>query len=180
MSRWQFRLSGTGGQGVITAAIILGEAGVLEGKEVVQTQSYGPEARGGASKAEVIIDNKAIHYPKVITPDILLAMSQQAADKYGQDIKENSYVIIDSGLVKEYKNDKAKIIPIPITQLAKENVGRELVANIVALGALVGVTEVVSVDKAKEAVIARIPKGTEEINMKAFELGLEYARKLIK
>ena len=178
MNRWEFRLSGTGGQGLITAGIILAEAAVIEGKEVVQSQSYGPEARGGASKAEVIIDSKKIHYPKVTIPDVLLAMSPEAAQKYGAEIKDGGLIIIDSSLVENFTNEKAKkIIQIPITKLAKEEIGKTFVANIIAISALVGITKVVSFESLKEAVLNRIPKGTEEINTKALEIGWQWADK---
>jgi 2-oxoglutarate ferredoxin oxidoreductase subunit gamma len=171
MKRWEFRLSGSGGQGLITAGIILGEAAVIEGKEVVQSQSYGPEARGGASKAEVIIDDKTINYPKVVIPDLLLAMSLEAADKYGSEIKENGIIILDSSMVSGFKNEKAQIIEIPITKLAKKEIGKTFVANIIAVSILVRLTEVVSFDSLKKAILSRIPKGTEDINLKALEIG---------
>ncbi|MDK2822976.1 MAG: 2-oxoglutarate ferredoxin oxidoreductase subunit gamma [Clostridia bacterium] len=176
MKRWKFRLSGSGGQGLITAGIILGEAAVIEGKEVVQSQSYGPEARGGASKAEVIIDDKKINYPKVVIPEVLLAMSQEAADKYGTEIEDNGLIIIDSSMVNNFKNDKAKIVNIPITKLAKEEIGKTFVANIIAISALVNLTKVVSFDSLKQAVLNRIPKGTEDINLKALEIGWKWAQ----
>jgi len=175
MSRSQFRLSGSGGQGLITAGIILGEAAVIAGKEVVQSQSYGPEARGGASKAEVIIDDKSINYPKVIIPDVLLAMSQEAADKYGSEIKENGLIIIDSAMVSNFRNEKARIVEIPITMLAKKEIGKSLVANIIAIAAVVALTKVVSFENLKEAVLNKVPKGTEEMNTRALELGWEKA-----
>lgn len=178
MKRWEFRLSGTGGQGLITAGIILAEAAVIEGKEVVQSQSYGPEARGGASKAEVIIDTKKINYPKVQIPNVLLTMSPEAAQKYGSEIKEGGTIIIDSSLVENFTNEKAKIIQIPITKLAKEEIGKTFVANIIAISALVGITKVVSFESLKEAVLNRIPKGTEEINTKALEIGWQWAEKV--
>lgn len=174
MNRWEFRLSGTGGQGLITAGIILAEAAVIEGKEVVQSQSYGPEARGGASKAEVIIDVKKINYPKVLIPDILLAMSQEAAQKYGSEIKEGGIIVIDSSMVDNFQNERAKIIEIPITKLAKDQIGKIFTANIIAISALVALTQVVSFDSLKQAVLNRIPKGTEEINTKAMEIGWQW------
>jgi len=177
MTRWEFRLSGTGGQGLITAGIILGEAAVIEGKEVVQSQSYGPEARGGASKAEVIIDVKSINYPKVILPDIILAMSQEAAQKYGSEIRDGGMIVIDSSMVENFKNEKAKVIEIPITKLAKDEIGKTFTANIIAISALVCLTQVVSFDSLKQAVLNRIPKGTEEINTKALELGWQWAKR---
>lgn len=175
MDKIQFRLSGTGGQGLITAGIILGEAAVLDSKEVIQTQSYGPEARGGASKAEVIISEKELFYPKVSVPDFILAMSQEAANKYGKEIKDGGVILIDSSMVSNFENPKAKIIEIPITKLAREEIGKNFVANIIALGAVVGLTKIVSFESLKEAVLSRIPKGTEEINTKALELGLQWA-----
>ncbi|KJS83399.1 MAG: 2-oxoglutarate ferredoxin oxidoreductase subunit gamma [Peptococcaceae bacterium BICA1-8] len=176
MKRWEFRLSGSGGQGLITAGIILGEAAVLEGKEVVQSQSYGPEARGGASKAEVIIDTKKIHYPKVVLPDIILAMSQEAAQKYGSEIKENGIIVIDSSMVDDFKHDKVKVLKIPITKLAKDEVGKTFTANIIAIAFLVGLTKVVSFDSLKQAVLNRIPKGTEAMNTKAMEIGWQWSQ----
>jgi len=176
MNRWEFRLSGTGGQGLITAGIILGEAAVIEGKEVVQSQSYGPEARGGASKAEVIIDTKNINYPKVVLPDILLAMSQEAAKKYGSEIKEGGMIVVDSSMVEDFKNEKAKVIEIPITKLAKDEIGKTFTANIIAISALVGLTQVVSFESLKQAVLNSIPKGTEEINIKALNLGWQWSK----
>ncbi|MGI6226754.1 MAG: 2-oxoacid:acceptor oxidoreductase family protein [Peptococcales bacterium] len=175
MKRWEFRLSGTGGQGLITAGIILAEAAVIEGKEVVQSQSYGPEARGGASKAEVIIDTKKINYPKIVIPDILLAMSQEAVIKYGSEIKEGGIIVIDSSMIDNFQNNKAQITEIPITKLAKDEVGKVFTANIIAISALVKITQVVSFDSLKQAVLSRIPKGTEEINTKALELGWQWA-----
>lgn len=166
----QIRLSGSGGQGVITAAIIMAEAAVAEGKEAVQSQSYGPEARGGASKAEVIIADKAIFHPKVTAPDIVLSMTQKAADKYYRDLKKDGLLIIDEDLVPnapEFSN----IIKIPITRLAVEQLGKELFANMVALGALVKVVRIVSIDTIKASVAKRVPPATIEQNMKAIEIG---------
>ena len=174
MEKIQFRLSGTGGQGLITAGIILGEAAVLDNKEVIQTQSYGPEARGGASKAEVIISNDEIFYPKVSVPDFLLTMSKEAAKKYGQEIKEGGIILVDSSMVSNFENPQAKIIEIPITKLAREEIGKNFVANIIALGAIVGITKIVTFESLKEAVLNRIPTGSEEINIKALELGLQW------
>src|SRR5574344_919094 len=115
--RKQLRLSGSGGQGVITAAIIFAEAAVAEGKEAVQSQSYGPEARGGASKSEVIIDDGPIYHPHVKTPDVVLAMTQKAADKYYGDLHEDGILVLDTDLVPEppaFKN----IVRVPITKIA--------------------------------------------------------------
>lgn len=168
----EIRLSGSGGQGVITAGIILAEAAILEGKEAIQSQSYGPEARGGASKAEVMISEKFIYHPKVIQPDILLAMTQQAAVKYSADNKENTIVIIDEDLVPE-PPASSHLVKVPITRLAKEKLGRDLFANIVALGALVKATGVVSFETIQKAVAHRVPPATIEKNMEALRVGYE-------
>lgn len=166
----QIRLSGSGGQGVITAAIIFAEAAVREGKEAVQSQSYGPEARGGASKAEVIISDKTIYHPKVTTPDIVLAMTQKAADKYYDDLHEDGILIVDEDLVPNVP-DFPNVIKVPITRIAVEQVGKALFANMVALGLLVKVSGLVSFDVIKETVAKRVPPATIEKNTMALELG---------
>ena len=173
----QFRLSGSGGQGLILAGIILAEAAIEDGKEAVQSQSYGPEARGGSSKSEVIISNKAIYYPKVLTPDFLLAMNQEALVKYSSDLKSHSIVIVDSTYIKEVPDYLKQVYSLPITQMAKEQLGRELFANIVALGAIAEITKAVSHSALENAVLARVPKGTEEANRKALALGMSLVSK---
>ena len=172
----QLRLSGSGGQGVITAAIIFAEAAVKEGKEAVQSQSYGPEARGGASKAEVIINDTTIYHPHVEQPDLVLAMTQKAADKYYKDLNASGTLVLDTDLVPE-PPAFAHTIRIPITKLAIEEVGKPLFANIVALGALVHLTKIVSFDTVKECVAKRVPPHTVEQNMKALQVGWDAAAK---
>lgn len=166
----ELRLCGSGGQGLITAGIILAEAAITEGKEAVQAQSYGPEARGGASKAEVIIDNKFIYHPKVVHADVVLAMTQEAADKYAHGLKEDGLVIVDEDLVPEAPQYE-RIIKVPITRLSVEKLGKELFANIVALGLLVKVTEVVSFEAIQKAVANRVPPAFVDKNMEALRLG---------
>lgn len=166
----QIRLSGSGGQGVITAAIILAEAAVEEGRQAVQSQSYGPEARGGASKAEVIISDKPIYHPKVLAPGLVLAMTQKAADKYYKDLRADGTLVLDTDLVPE-PPDFAHIIRIPITKLAVEKVGRALFANIVALGALVHITGLVDFETIKKCVAHRVPPHTVDKNMQALQIG---------
>lgn len=165
------RLTGTGGQGLILAGIILAEAALLEGKNAIQSQSYGPEARGGASKAEVIVADEPIYYPKVLDSDYLLAMSEKAYEKYASGMKQDSVLIIDTTFVEKRPNEKAgKIIALPITQMAKDATGKEMTANIAALGVFAGLG-IVHEEPLKKAILHRIPKGTEELNMKAFDLG---------
>lgn len=167
----QLRLSGSGGQGVITAAIILAEASVMEGKEVVQSQSYGPEARGGASKSEVIIDDKQIQHPHVKNPDVVLAMTQKSADKYSKDITKKGLLILDRDLVPDVPKDVENVIQVPITKLAVEKLGKSLYANIVALGLVTKLTGLVALDTVKKCVARRVPEHTVEKNMKALQIG---------
>jgi len=178
--KWDIRLSGTGGQGLILGGIILASAAVIEGRNAVQSQSYGPEARGGASKAEVIISDEEIFYPKVGNADILLAMSQQAYDKYLPQIKDDTIIIVDTTLVKNIgAADRGRYYQIPITELAKTETGREMTANIVALGAIVGITQVVSDQALEQAVLDRIPAGTSELNIKALTAGMKAGKAAI-
>ncbi len=173
----QLRLSGTGGQGLILAGIILAEAALLDGKNAIQSQSYGPEARGGSSKSEVLISDKVIRYPKITVPNVVLAMSQEACKKYTSDLTENSIMIIDSLFVQNLPDKKYKrAFELPITQTAQTELGKALFANIVALGAIVQITGVVSIDSLIKAVLARVPKGTEEINQKAIQLGIDLVK----
>jgi len=172
--RMEIRLSGSGGQGLITAGMILAEAAAIyDGKFVCQTQSYGPEARGGASKCEVVISGKEIDYPKAIKPDVLLAMNQKSCDTYFFDLKLQGVLFVDATLVKQLATSRA--IDIPFTQLARTKVGHEMVANIVALAALVAVTRVVTLDGLQAAVLSRVPEKTKEMNKKALEVGTEAA-----
>lgn len=179
MERYEVRLSGSGGQGLIFAGIILAEAaGIYDEKYVCQTQSYGPEARGGASKAEVVISDREIDYPKAIKPDLLLAMNQKSCDAYFFDLKPKGMLIIDSTFVKQLPTTRA--IAIPFTQISREKLGKEIGANIVALGALATLSGIVSLNSLEAAVRNRIPRGTEEFNKKALELGIEAAKEAMK
>lgn len=168
----QIRLCGSGGQGVITAAIILADAAIMEGAQVVQSQSYGPEARGGASKAEVIISDKFIYHPKVTKPDIVLALTQQAADKYSVGLCGQGVLIVDEDLVPNSPTH-ANVVKVPMTRLAVEELGKSLFTNIVALGLLVKVTGVVSLETIQKAVAKRVPKATIEKNMQALQIGYD-------
>jgi len=171
-ARYEVRLSGSGGQGLILAGIILAEAAAIyDGKNAVQTQSYGPEARGGASKSEVVISNGEIDYPKVMQPDLLLAMMQEAADSYGSDLKPGGIILVDSSLVRNPPKGE-RVFSLAISEIAKRETGRVIAANIVALGAIVALSGVTSREAIEKAVLARVPKGTEEINRKALHAGL--------
>lgn len=173
----QLRLSGTGGQGLILAGIILAEAALLDGKKAIQSQSYGPEARGGSSKSEVLISNEVIHYPKITMPNVVLAMSQEACKKYTVDLPEDGILITDNQFVGELPEKKfKKIYELPITHTAQEGLGKALFANIVALGAITKITEVVSIASLTKAVLNRVPKGTEDLNEKAIKMGLDLVK----
>jgi 2-oxoglutarate ferredoxin oxidoreductase subunit gamma len=168
--RFEVRLSGSGGQGMILAAVILSEAiGKDAKKNVTQTQSYGPEARGGASKADVVVSSNEIFYPKAMKLDMLLAMTQESLDSYFGDLKEGGILLIDETFITQVPTKK--YFGLELTRLAREEVGIVMVANVIALGAIAAITDVVSKDDLISAVIARAPKGTEEKNRKAVEVG---------
>ena len=176
--RYEIRLSGSGGQGLIIAGIILAEAaGIHDGKYVCQTQSYDPEARGGASKAEVVISDEEIDYPKAIKPDLLLAMNQSSCDTFFFDLKPTGALVVDSTFVKQLPTSRA--VAIPFTQMARTELNKEMAANIIALGALARLTEIVSLGSLEAAVLNRVPRGTEELNRKALQLGIEAAKRYL-
>ncbi|MBF0105774.1 MAG: 2-oxoacid:acceptor oxidoreductase family protein [Deltaproteobacteria bacterium] len=169
---YEIRLSGAGGQGLILIGKVLAEAAAIyDNKNATQSQSYGPEARGGASRSEVIISDGDIDYPKATEVNLLLAMTQEAADKYSHDIKKDGVVIVDSSFVLKNPKGDFQVYSFPITQIAEEKVGKKVVANIVALGVIERVARVVSEEAVINAIRARVPKGTEEINIKAFKCG---------
>jgi 2-oxoglutarate ferredoxin oxidoreductase subunit gamma len=169
--RIKLRIGGSGGQGVVLASVILAEAiAIHDGRQVVQTQSYGPEARGGYCKAELVISNSSIDYPQADNLDILVALNQSSLDEFIKDLKEDGILIVNSDHVGSvsYKNSYA----IPFTTLAREKVGVIQTMNIITLGALSSLTSVVSPAALKEAVLARAPKGTSKTNLEALEIGL--------
>jgi 2-oxoglutarate ferredoxin oxidoreductase subunit gamma len=169
-ARYEIRLSGSGGQGMIFAGTVLAEAiGVEEGKNVCQTQSYGPEARGGASRSDLVVSQGEIYYPKPIKLDVLLALTQEACDTYYPALKEEGVLVVDSGMVDQLPDHE--VHGFPFTQLARDKVGTLMVANIMALGTIAALTKVVSKQALLAAVEKRAPKGTEERNLKAAEIG---------
>jgi 2-oxoglutarate ferredoxin oxidoreductase subunit gamma len=175
--RYEIRFSGSGGQGIITAAIVFAEAaGVHDQKEVCQTQSYGPEARGGSSKAEVVISDLPIDYPKASSPDLLLAMNQASCDAYFSDLKSDGLLVVDSTFVHQVPTSRS--VAIPFTQIARKELRKEVVANMVALGAVAQLSQVVSMKSLEEALISRVPKGTEELNLNALHAGIQAARQV--
>jgi 2-oxoglutarate ferredoxin oxidoreductase subunit gamma len=178
--RYEIRFSGAGGQGLITAGIILAEAAsIIEGKHAVQSQSYGPEARGGASKSEVIIGDAPIDYPKATIVDACLAMTQEAADKYAVGIKDGGLLLVDTDFVKNPPKGNFKVYDMPIMRTAQDEVGRVIVANVIALGAMIALTDVVSRDAGQEAVLRRVPEAFVDLNKKAYNLGYEKVKALL-
>jgi len=178
--RYDIRLSGEGGQGLVLAGRILAEAAAIyDDKNATQSQSYGPEARGGASRSEVIISDEDIDYPKATQLDLLLALTQESCNKYSKDLKETGILLVDSGSVTRVPEGKFKIYKVPISEIARTQVGKVVVANIVALGIIAELSSIVSVEALESAVLARVPKGTEELNLKAFRTGMEVAAQLV-
>ena len=172
--RYEIRLSGSGGQGIVTAGVILAEAAAIyDDKNATQSQSYGPEARGGASKSEVIISDEEIHFPKATDINLLLAMTQESCDRYTKDLKSDGILIVDSTLVSNIPQGEYKIYPLPISEIAQNKLGKIIVANIVALGAIVGISKVVSPNAIENAVLARVPRGTENLNKQALLEGMK-------
>lgn len=176
--RTEIRIGGFGGQGVILAGIILGKAAsIFDENEAVQTQSYGPEARGGASKCEVVVSDSKIDYPKVESPDIFIAMSNEALVKYIVDLKDEGTLIVDPGTtdiedVREFIDQhNIKVYEAPATKTANDEIGLKIVANIVMVGAITKITGVISENAAIEAIKDSVPPGTEEKNINAFEAG---------
>jgi 2-oxoglutarate ferredoxin oxidoreductase subunit gamma len=179
--RIEIRFAGFGGQGIIKSGIITAAAASIHaGKNAVQTQSYGPESRGGACKSEVVISEEEIDFPKVVEPDILVLMSQHAYIDYVDDIKAGGTVILDPDMIPREKDSKnVKVFHVPATKIA-EGLGRKIVANIVMLGAFVAITGVLNENAVREAVKDNVPRGTEELNLAAFQKGYEYGKSLLK
>jgi 2-oxoglutarate ferredoxin oxidoreductase subunit gamma len=175
--RTEIRLAGEGGQGMILAGIILAEAAAIyEGKQVTQTQSYGPESRGGASRSEVVISDSEIDHPEVLSADVVLALSQEAYNKFAGTLRPGGLLIVDEDGVKTSASFEG--IRIPITRIAHETTGKAITANTVALGVLVGLTNLVTRESIEKAVTARAPKGTEEMNRKALQSGFAAAEQV--
>jgi len=182
--RKEVRIAGFGGQGVILAGIVIGKAAALyDGLQAVQTQSYGPEARGGASRTELVISDEEIDYPKVHHPDIFVAMSHEALLAYLDGLKPGGILIIDPDMVIEDEissfitEHNIQVYHAPATRTADEKVGLRIVANIVMIGAITGFTGIISEEAARKAIAASVPPGTEDKNLSAFKAGMELSRK---
>ena len=173
MERVRLVFSGSGGQGVITAAIILAEAAVLyEGLNAVQSQSYGAAARGGATRSDVIISDATIDYPKVIQPNLLVCLTQEAYNKFYDIIRPGGLLITDLRYVKTLKKVDAQQREIPIYSQVMEKIGKPIVFNIAMLGTLIGLTELVAPESIMKVLENRIPPDFLDMNRQALDLGL--------
>ena len=175
MSKMELRLAGSGGQGVILASVILAEAAVQSGKYTAQSQSYGPEARGGACKAETLISDDPIGFTKVQQPTFLMALTQKALDTYTRALPENCLVLVDEGLTVPENLNGHRVLRLPILRTAKETVGRAQTANVLAVGCLNALLGITDMETLKKAASLHIPRGTEEINLKALAEGVKLA-----
>jgi 2-oxoglutarate ferredoxin oxidoreductase subunit gamma len=176
-SRYEIRFAGSGGQGIITAALVFAEAAAMDTvNHVCQTQSYGPEARGGTSNAEVIISKQIIDYPKATGLDLLLALTQASCDAYFRDLKPGGLLVVDSTLVHQIPTER--VAALSFSQIARDAVGKELVTNMVVLGTAGYLTQVVSLENLEKAITKRVPKGTRKMNLKAFRAGIKAAESI--
>ena len=169
--RLEVRVSGSGGQGILLAAAVLADAVAAAGREVVQTQSYGPEARGGASQAEVIASNEPIDYPEIDLADISLCLSQAAFDKYAHLTRAGGLVLYDSGVVNEAELPELRLVGLPFTHTATNDLGARVVTNIVSLGSLAAFIDWLPVEAVDGAVAARVPAKFKDLNLRALEAG---------
>jgi 2-oxoglutarate ferredoxin oxidoreductase subunit gamma len=180
MAKTEIRVTGFGGQGVILCGYLIGKAAsIYDGKEATLNQSFGPEARGSACSAQVIVSDKKILYPYLTTPDILICMSQEAYTKFEPELKNDGLILVDEDLVKDASpRDKIKMYKIPATRFAEE-LGRKIVLNIVILGFFTAITRLIDRDAVRKTVETSVPKGTEELNLRAFDKGYEYGLTLV-
>jgi len=171
--RTEIRIAGLGGQGVVLAGEILGRAAVYDGKQVVQTQSYGAEARGSAAKSEVIISDEKIGFPIVRRCDVLVAMSQSAFEKHKKDLKENGILVIEEDIVTVAQDIKAKVFRIQATKTAEAELKSKIYANVVMLGALIRITGLVSQGAVEKAILDSVAAEAKEKNINAFRIGFQ-------
>jgi 2-oxoglutarate ferredoxin oxidoreductase subunit gamma len=171
----EIQISGFGGQGVVLAASIIGRAAVDEGRNAVMIQSYGPESRGGASLAALIIDDDRIGYPRVTDPDLIVVLSTAAYEEHGRRRPRQTVLIAEEDLIELHPEDVGSetVLTLPATRIADE-LGRRIVMNIVVLGFLCGGMGLLSAETLKRLIAASVPAHTEQLNMKAFDAGMQY------
>lgn len=177
----EIRISGSGGQGIVLAGVILAEAaGIYEDREVIHMQDYGGAMRGGAVRSEVLVADQGeeIEYPAVTSADLLVAMTQEAANRWSKSVKEDGVVVYDSAYVTDVPSSTAKIYNVPLTATIEEKLGTKLGANILVLGVICKLTDVVSEEALERAMLQRVPKGSESFNKEALKLGFELGQGL--
>jgi 2-oxoglutarate ferredoxin oxidoreductase subunit gamma len=176
MERNRLVFAGSGGQGVITAAIILGEAVVLhEGLNAVQTQSYGAAARGGVTRADLIVADSDIDFPKVTQPNVLICLSQEGYNKYYSIIRPGGLLVVDTHFVQIHSEAEARIKPLTLYETVMQEIGYPVVLNICTLGAVQALTGLVKLESLESVLEQRIPERFLEMNRKALKLGSELA-----
>jgi 2-oxoglutarate ferredoxin oxidoreductase subunit gamma len=171
----EIRLSGSGGQGLILAGIILANAAVIEKRRVTQTQSYGPESRGGYSRADVIISDKEIFFPEATSFDILMALTQEACDKFIYDLKENGVLIVDTTFVKNISIMSEYTYEVPFTEIVTVKLGSPITTNICSLAYMVKITGIIKEESLKQAIADSVKPAFLDLNLKAMKLGFELA-----
>ncbi len=177
MRRTRLVFSGSGGQGVITAAIILAEAAVIhEGMNATQSQSYGAAARGGATRSDVIISEQEINFPVVTQPNILVCLTQQAYTGFGPEIRPGGTLLTDPRFVETTKKVDALQIELPMYENVMEKIGKPIVFNICVLGALIGIADLVKPESVMKTIADRVPKDFIEMNNTALAIGYELGR----
>lgn len=179
--RTEIKIGGFGGQGVILSGYIIGRAAAIyDNKYSTMIQAFGPEARGSACSAQVIVDPEVIAYPYITTPHILIVMSQEAYTKFSPELVKGGVLITEEELVVTHNLRKdVTHYSIPAMRFA-EDLGKKLVINIVMMGFMTAVTKLIDTEAMRKAVIASVPKGTEELNLKAFDKGFEYGLEMLK
>jgi len=177
----EIRFAGYGGQGIIRSGIIVGKAAsIYDNKFSTMSQSFGPEARGGACSSQLVVSNEKVTYPYVTRSDVLVAMSQEGYEKFIPELKEDGIFIFDKDLVKKKESDgKIKIYPIPATRFAEE-LGRKIVGNVVMLGFFTAITKIVSYEAMKKAIPDSVPEKAIDLNLKAFDKGYNYGIEVFK
>jgi 2-oxoglutarate ferredoxin oxidoreductase subunit gamma len=171
----EIRIAGFGGQGVILSAIVLGKAAsIFQGAFATMTQNFGPEARGGACSAQLIVADSPVLYPYVTKPDIMVVMSQEAYVKFGHELKDGGTLIVEQDLVRVTDLPaQTKVFSIPATRLAEE-LGKKMVLNIVMVGFFTAVSQLLEVSAVRDAVADSVPAAFRDLNLKAFDKGYEY------
>lgn len=180
MATTEMRFSGLGGQGMILCAYVVGRAAaVIDGRHATLNQAFGPEARGSACSAQLVVSDEQVMYPYVRGTDILVAMSQDAYQTFVGEVRDGGIVIVDESLVTPGDVDRVRVVSVPAT-LAAEKLGKRIAANMVMAGVFTAATDVVSPDAMREAIRESVPSGTEELNLAAFTRGLELGRSIAR